>query len=342
MSVAGIAHGRVNLLGEHTDYNDGYVLPTAIPQATRVDADVATDGPFVVEARDLHEHARFTLDSPPAAHFATYVYGCVREMAARTAVPPLHLRIHSEVPMGVGLSSSAALEVATLRALRALLDVPLDDVSLALMAQRAENRYAGVQCGVLDQMASSLGAPGTMLFLDTRTFERRVLALPAETELLVLHSGVTRSLAESGYNARRAECTDAARRLGVVALRDVFDPEAAEALPAPLDRRVRHVVSENARVLAALDAPDAAAFGALMNASHRSLAEDYEVSVPALEALVALLRADGAVHGAKLTGAGFGGACVALCRKGGARAVAARVLPPYIQQTGQPGRMLVP
>jgi galactokinase len=342
VTASGIAHGRVNLLGEHTDYNDGYVLPTAIPQATRVDATLATDDLFLVEAHDLDERATFTLEAPPAAHFATYVYGCLREMAMIANVPPLHLRIRSDVPMGVGLSSSAALEVATLRALRALLDVPLDDVALALMAQRAENRYAGVQCGVLDQMASSLGGPGSMLFLDTRTFERRVLPLPQEAELLVLHSGVSRSLAESGYNARRAECTEAARRLGVVALRDVSDVARADLLPEPLARRVRHVVTENARVLAALDAPDAAAFGALMNASHRSLADDYEVSIPPLDALVALLQADTDVHGAKLTGAGFGGACVALCRAGRARAVAARVLLEYAATGVSAGRMLVP
>jgi galactokinase len=276
--------------------------------------------------------------------FARYVHGCIAVTEeAGFPVPPLDLHVASEVPIGVGLSSSAALEVATLRALRTLLALPFDDVRIAQLAQRAEVAYAGVRCGIMDQMAASLADTRRALFLDTRTLARRLVPLPAGTDVLVLDSGIARELAASGYNARRAECEEAARRLGVPALRDVPADALArlQTLPAPLDRRARHVVTENRRVLDAVDGVDAAGFGALMNASHASLRDDYEVSVPALDRLVELLQRCPDVHGARLTGAGFGGACVALCRAGSGEAVAARALAEYAAQGGR-GRRLVP
>lgn len=333
------APGRVNLLGEHTDYNDGFVLPTAIPQRTTVAVRRNQAGTFVVHAADLASESRFERDATPGDHFAQYVYGCIRGLAALGVdVPYLDIHVQSDVPMGVGLSSSAALEVATLRALRGLLSLDLDDVAIARMAQRAEIDYAGVNCGIMDQMASSLADGTHMLFLDTRTLERRLVPRPAGTELLVLDSGLSRSLAASAYNARRAECEAASRALAVNALRDVDDPTDVERLDEPLRRRARHVVSENRRVLRAVEGVDAATFGALMNESHASLRDDYEVSVPELDRLVALLQAHPSVHGARLTGAGFGGACVALCREGDAVRAARDVLDAY----GERGRMLVP
>jgi galactokinase len=244
--------------------------------------------------------------------------------------------------MGVGLSSSAALEVATLRALRQLTGEPLDDVRIAQLAQQAEINHAGVRCGIMDQMASSLAGTTRALLLDTRTLERRLVALPRGSAVLVLDSGIARTLADSGYNQRRAECEEAARLLGVRALRDVTDLAAVEALPDPLRRRARHVVSENARVLEAAQGDiDAAHFGRLMNASHASLRDDYQVSVPLLDRLVALLQQQPGVHGARLTGAGFGGACVALCEADRLAAIAAAVLPAYAAEGGH-GRVLVP
>jgi galactokinase len=318
-TVSASAPGRVNLLGEHTDYNDGYVLPTAIARRTRVEVRPSDDAWFRVHSSELHESSRFTLDAPPAEHFAQYVYGCLRVFEPHAAsMPPLDIRIASDVPIGVGLSSSAALEVAVLRCLRALLNADIDDVTIAQLAQRAEREYAGVNCGVMDQMASSLAEPGRMLFLDTRTLEREVLPMPDETEIAVIHSGVTRSLAESGYNQRRSECEAAARHLGVTALRDVPHTRELEALPEPLRQRARHVLTENRRVLRARVTRDAAEFGRLMSASHASLRDDFEVSVPELDTLVSLLEESPSVYGARLTGAGFGGACVALCRAGGA------------------------
>ncbi len=341
-AVTARAPGRVNLLGEHTDYNDGYVLPTAIPQQTTVAMRPNGGGEFVVFAADLATESRFHRAEPPGDHFARYVYGCIRGVEALgVQVPVLDIHVTSAVPMGVGLSSSAALEVATLRALRELLAIDIDDVRIAQLAQRAEIEHAGVNCGVMDQMASSLADTRSMLFLDTRTLERRLVPMPPGTELLVLDSGLSRSLAASGYNERRAQCEQAAAALGVQALRDVAHAAAVEALPEPLRRRARHVVTENARVLQAAQGVDAATFGELMNASHASLRDDYEVSVPPLDRLVDLLQRSAHVHGARLTGAGFGGACVALCHEGTASTVAERVLADYAAE-GHAGRQLVP
>ena len=340
--VVAEAPGRVNLLGEHTDYNDGYVLPTAIPQKMHVQ--LARNGrtAFRLHAASLGQSAEFDLAAPPQAHFARYVYGCLREVAALGQMPPpLDILVVSNVPMEVGVSSSAALEVATLRALRLLLKLELDDVRIAQLGQRAEIEYAGVNCGIMDQMASSLAGVGEMLFLDTRTLAREVLPLPAGTEILVIDSGVARTLATSCYNERRAECESAARQLGVPALRDVTDAVLVEALPEPERRRARHVVTENNRVLRARAGVEAAEFGQLMNASHASLRDDYEVSVPPLDALVALLQAEPGIYGARLTGAGFGGACVALCRAGEASNIGRRVLGRY-NADGRQGRLLVP
>lgn len=336
------APGRVNLLGEHTDYNDGHVLPIAITQQTRVAIGRSPDDQFTVHAAMLGQTARFTLAAPPSEHFATYVYGCLVEArAAGLAVPPLCIHVSSDVPMGVGLSSSAALEVATLRALRQFTGAPLDDVRIAQLAQRAEIEYAGVRCGIMDQMASSLADTRRALWLDTRTLERRLVPLPKGSAVLVLDSGIARSLAASGYNQRRAECEEAARMLGVASLRDIDDPQAAEVLPEPLRRRVRHVVTENARVLKAVNCSDAAEFGVLMNASHASLRDDYAVSVPDLDRLVALLQVHPGVFGARLTGAGFGGACVALCDPQALHRIAENVLRAFSDGGGH-GRLLVP
>jgi galactokinase len=249
------------------------------------------------------------------------------------------MRIESSVPIGVGLSSSAALEVGVLRALRRFLKIVLSDVEVALMAQQAESEYAGVRCGIMDQMASSLGDREHMLFLDTRSLEHRRLALPADSEVVVLDSGSSRDLAATAYNRRREECETAARLLGIPTLRDAENLANVESLPEPYRRRARHVVSENGRVLAALDG-SADQFGSLMSASHESLRDDYEVSSPALDALVMSLRRESAVYGARLTGAGFGGACVALVHRGEGHNVSAAALAHYTSLGFERGRSL--
>ena len=339
--VHATAPGRVNLLGEHTDYNDGYVLPIAIPQRTTVAMRASEGWGITLHAQTLGQTVVFTLTEAPPDQFARYVFGCLHEATrAGLKVPALQIHVVSEVPMGVGLSSSAALEVAILRALRQLSAAPWDDVQIAQMAQRAEIEHAGVRCGIMDQMAASLAGTQQALWLDTRTLQRRLVPLPEGSEILVLHSGVERALAASGYNARRAECEQAAQLLGVASLRDIGDPGAVAALPDLLQRRVRHVTTENARVLQAVEA-DARHFGKLMNASHASLRDDYEVSHPQLDRLVGLLQSHAEVYGARLTGAGFGGACVALCSAGTALRIADEVLAVYRREQPR-GRLLVP
>lgn len=341
-AVTAEAPGRVNLLGEHTDYNGGFVLPTAISQKTRVQMRVNDLATFRLYAAAMNKTESFTLASPPKQHFSEYVYGCLHEVKAMgVEIPFLDIYVHSTVPIGVGVSSSAALEVATLRALRSLLNLSISDIDIAKMAQQAEIKYAGVNCGIMDQMASSLADTEHMLFMDTRTLETEVLSLPAGAEILVIDSGVTRSLATSKYNERRAECAAAAELLGVKELRDVTDPATAEQLPSPLRERARHVISENSRVLIASNGINAIDFGHLMNESHISLSEDYQVSIPQLDLLVELLQENEAVYGARLTGAGFGGACVALCEKNTAQRVSDKVIRRY-NNFGNRGKLLVP
>jgi galactokinase len=336
------APGRVNLLGEHTDYNDGFVLPTAIPQRTTVHLGFSPDEQHHFYSQELDELVNISDQEPTPQGFASYIFGCIQLLQQEGyTILPLNLYVTSSVPIGSGLSSSAALEVATLRGLRSRLNLEIDDVRIAQLGQQAEIQYAGVECGIMDQMASSLADTEHMLFLDTRTLERRVLPFPAGAELLVVDSGVPRTLAGSGYNQRRAECEEAARQLGVKALRDITDPQAVETLPETLRRRARHVITENNRVLEVLQGVSAQRFGDLMNASHTSLRDDYEVSVTALDTLVAILQQTPGVFGARLTGAGFGGATVALVASGQAKAIAQDVLARY-NRKGYAGRTLVP
>lgn len=336
------APGRVNLLGEHTDYNDGFVLPTAIPQRTTVQLGFSQDGRHHFYSVELDERVSISEGHHTPSGFASYIFGCVRILEQEGyTVPPINLYVTSSVPIGSGLSSSAALEVATLRGLRSLLDIDIDDVRIAQLAQQAEIHYAGVQCGIMDQMASSLADTEHMLFLDTRSLDRQVIPFPSGAEVVVIDSGVPRTLAGSGYNQRRAECEEAAHLLGVKALRDITDPQAVEDLPEPQRRRARHVITEDNRVLEALQGVSAERFGELMNASHASLRDDYEVSVPALDTLVAMLQETPGVFGARLTGAGFGGACVALVAAGKGEAIAQDVIEKY-KRSGYAGRILVP
>ncbi|AFV76406.1 galactokinase [Thermus oshimai JL-2] len=312
------APGRVNLLGEHTDYQEGYVLPTPLPYFTRVEVGRA-EGRVEAYSETLKELRARPLGGGPQGDFLDYLLGVVwalREAGHRVEGARFYIR--SDLPMGAGLSSSAALEVAALKALRALHRLPLSDQEVALLARKAEAEYVGVRCGIMDQMAASLGQVGQALFLDTRTLAHENLPLPPGVRVAVLDLGLGRRLSESGYNERRKEAEEAARRLGVKALRDVADLCMVESLPPPLDRRARHIVGENLRVLRGVEAlrrGDARAFGELMTQSHRSLSRDYEVSLPELDALVEEALKAGA-FGAKLTGAGFGGAVVALVAEG--------------------------
>ncbi|HEY9835112.1 MAG TPA: galactokinase [Stenomitos sp.] len=344
------APGRVNLLGEHTDYNDGFVLPTAIPQRTTVQLGLSKDGQHHFYSVELDERVSISEGHYTPSGFASYIFGCVRLLEREGyTIPPINVYVTSSVPIGSGLSSSAALEVATLRGLRSLLDVDIDDVRIAQLAQQAEIHYAGVQCGIMDQMASSLADTEHLLFLDTREAQLsqkeslacQVIPFPSGAEIVVIDSGVPRTLVGSGYNQRRAECEEAAHLLRVKALRDITAPQAAEDLPEPHRRRARHVITEDNRVLEAIQGVSAERFGELMNASHASLRDDYEVSVPALDTLVAILQETPGVFGARLTGAGFGGACVALVEAGKGETISREVIERYMR-SGYVGRILVP
>jgi galactokinase len=339
--VTASAPGRVNLLGEHTDYNDGFVLPTPIPRVTQVAVARSRSRSHHLHSAQLRATVSYPEGDPPRGGFAPYIEGCMQVVRERGhAIPPLAVHIDSRVPIGAGLSSSAALEVATLRALRILVGASFDDVELARMAQQAELQYANVRCGIMDQMASSLGRLDQMLFLDTRALEWRLIPLPPESALMVFDSGVPRQLAASAYNDRRRECERAAGLLGVKALRDVTEPARAAELPPPLERRARHVISENRRVLEAAAGVSAASFGTLMNDSHASLRDDFEVSIPALDRLVDILQQHPRVFGARLTGAGFGGACVALVATGAGESIKGTVLDQYAGE-GYRGSLLV-
>jgi galactokinase len=245
------------------------------------------------------------------------------------------------------LSSSAALEIACLRALRKLFDLRLDDVALARLGQRAEHEVVGARVGIMDQMACGLAEPGTALFLDTRTLGWERVPIPPAVQLAVIDSGVRHAHAAGDYNLRRAECERACAALGIASLRAL--PEAdlprVSTLPEPLGRRAHHVVTENARVTAAVDAlraGDAPGLGALFVASHASQRDDYAVSIPEVDALVELAVADADVYGARLTGGGFGGAVVLIARPGRAGAAADRIAKTYARRSGRLGRVLVP
>jgi len=330
-SVAARAPGRVNLIGEHTDYNDGFVLPMATTQSTWVAAAARADGRL--RAVSLPLDAEFAVDLGPVGPlelrgWAAYVAGVAVALRERgIAIPGADLLIDSDVPVGGGLSSSAALELAALLALVELAGSRMESVAAADLARQVEHRFARVPCGIMDQYASMLGRADTALLLDCRTQRwEHIPLLLGDYVVVVVDSGVRHDLAAGEYARRQAECRRAvellrARHPQVRALRDATEAmvtELAREAEAPVAARARHVVTENARTLAAADAlrrGDLARLGQLMLESHRSLQRDYEVSVPALDRLVEIAGRVEGVLGARLTGGGFGGCIVALVHR---------------------------
>jgi galactokinase len=345
--VSAEAPGRANLIGEHTDYSGGFVLPVTIPQRTRVELRRRSDDTARVHSVQLGRTEEYRVGAESPRHqWLDYVQG-ITAVARPRPLGGFEARIDSDVPLGSGLSSSAALEVSLLRAIREAFGWELDDVRLALLGQRAEVEFVGAPVGVMDQMASSLGRPGEALFIDTQSLRTESVPLPAGLGLAVIHSGITHHHASGEYRSRRRECEEAARALGVPSLRSLTgeDLPRIAGLPPPLDRRARHVVTENARVLEAVEALRTGAlerFGALLAASHRSLRDDYQVSVPDLDRLVAVVAEAPGVFGARLTGGGFGGAIVVAARPEGLRATMERVAERYRGQTGRTPTVLVP
>jgi galactokinase len=321
-TLTAFAPGRVNLIGEHTDYNDGLALPFAITSGVTVTARAPTRPDTVtVHASDLHQRDSFALAEPERARgWRAFVRGAVSELQlAGYALAATDLTIRGDVPRGRGLSSSAALEVSVCLALLGIAGQPVGDrVALARICSRVEREWVGAQTGLLDQLASLQSSEGNALRIDFRTLECRDVPLRLGGHRFVaVDSGESRSLQSSGYNARREECAEACRLLGVESLRDATAADAG-SLPSPLNRRVRHVIYENARVdaaVAALTAGDMDRLGELLNASHASLRDDYEISTPAVDATVARLREHGAL-GARIVGGGFGGSVLALLAPG--------------------------
>jgi galactokinase len=348
--VLASAPGRVNLIGEHTDYNGGFVLPAPIPQQTQVQ--LATRADDLVRAVSRSAGGGIVSyrlgQETPGRGWLDYLQGVTQALARRDlAFCGFDVRIESDVPLGSGLSSSASLSISLLRALRTAFALQLDDVQTALVAQEAENRFVGAQVGIMDPMACHLCQDGGALFLDAHTLHYESVPLPAGAELVVLHSGVAHRHAAGDYNSRRAECQRACELLGVRQLRDLGleDLSRLTTLPAPLDRRARHVITENARVLAAVErlhAGDLVGVGRLFYESHVSQREDYEVSVPETDLLVELARHEPDVYGARLTGGGFGGSVVLLVRAGRGAEVAQRVAHTYAERSGCRPLVLVP
>ncbi len=344
-SVSTAAPGRVNLIGEHTDYNGGFVLPAAIPQRTTVEA--APRGDRLVRLWS----AQFPGDPPRTfeigrevrgAGWADYIQGMTAQLAS-AGIAGFDARINSEVPVGSGLSSSAALQIAAGRALRALFDLPIEDVALARLAWRAEHDFTGAPVGIMDQMACSLADSAAALFLDTRSLACERIPLPAGAALVVIDSGVAHDHAAGDYRVRREECDAAARLLGVATLRDAVLADIGR-LPPPLGRRARHVLTENARVLEtveALRAGDSRRIGALFARSHASMRDDFEVSIEAIDRLVEIASATPGVYGARLTGGGFGGSIVAWADAAAAVPAAEAIVAEYNRRGGR-GRRLVP
>lgn len=307
------APGRANLIGEHTDYNDGFVLPVALELATFV---AGRRRERVVALRSLDEPGAVEVDARTGEGswdgWGRYAAGVVRALLDEgVEVAGFEGAIASEVPTGTGLSSSAALEVAVARAVAAS---PLDPVQLARACHRAENVYVGIRSGIMDQLASAAGRGGHALLIDCRDVALEAIPVPPELAVLVVDSGLRRDLADGSYNERVAECAAAAEALALRSLRDATEGDLAR-LDGVLLRRARHVVTENARVPAAADALRAgriAELGPLFEASHESLARDYEVSTPELDALVRAAEQTEGIVAARLTGAGFGGCTVNL------------------------------
>jgi galactokinase len=348
-SVRTEAPGRVNLMGDHTDYNGGFVLPSAIPQKTSVElAASAGDGVRVWSAAYPNDQpVEYRLGQERRDGFWTdYVKGMTVVLAPLGLRNGFDARIASDVPVGSGLSSSAALEISLGRAIRQAFGLAVSDIELARAGRRAENDFVGAPVGIMDQMACSLATPATALFLDTRSLEFEEVPIPAAAAVLVIDSGVEHRHAAGGYKERRRECDEAAALLGVEQLRDVDATSTAwTRLPDPLNRRVRHVLSENQRVLdtvSAFRAGDLRKAGALFSASHASLRDDFEVSVPEIDRLIEIAGTVQGVYGVRLTGGGFGGAVVALCAAGRARPAGDAVVERYTRATRCNATRVVP
>ncbi|MDI9220965.1 galactokinase [Pantoea sp. EA-12] len=341
------APGRVNLIGEHTDYNDGFVLPCAIDYQTVIACAKRDDRQVRVVAVDYdNQQDSFSLDAPieplKEPMWANYVRGVVKHLQKRDAnFGGADLVISGNVPQGAGLSSSASLEVAVGTVFQQLYQLKLDGAAIAVNGQEAENQFVGCNCGIMDQLISALGQPDHAMLLDCRTLGTRAVSMPEDVAVVIINSNFRRSLVGSEYNTRREQCETGARFFNKPALRDVTLSEfqASESqLDALVAKRVRHVITENARTLEAADAlssGDLKRMGELMAESHASMRDDFEITVPPIDQLVEIVKAEvGPRGGVRMTGGGFGGCIVALMPTDLVDQVKAAVAEKYEAQTG--------
>ena len=322
------APGRVNLIGEHTDYNDGFVMPAAIEFYTYVAASPRDDRKIVVASENFAESVEFDLNSlreGSTGHWSDYVRGVAAMLDTDGGLSGANLLVHGEVPLGAGLSSSAAIEVATAYALLTVSRREMDRVRLARLCQKAEHTYAGTKCGIMDQYIACFGQEGRALLLDCRSLQHELLPLPDGVRVVICNSMIKHALVAGEYNARRADCAAGVEYLareipGVKSLRDVSFEQLERfggGMPPVIFRRCRHVVTEIARTVdaaSALRAQDVNRFGKLMSESHRSLRDDYEVSCREIDLLVELANQIPGVYGSRITGGGFGGCTVNFVR----------------------------
>jgi galactokinase len=338
------APGRVNLIGEHTDYNDGFVLPMAIDRAVWIALSPRADARVRVHSLDFLQEIEFDLGALERGGPGWGEYLKAVAWALQAAGHTLHGWdgvISGEVPRGAGLSSSAALELATARAFAATSALAWDPPAMARLAQQAENEWVGVACGIMDQLTSACGRTDHALLIDCRSLDIDPVPLPPAASVLVLDTGTRRGLVTSAYNRRRQECRAGAEAFGLVSLRDLSADAFARGegrLEDPIRRRVRHILTENARTLEAsraLRGAEVERVGQLMLASHASLRDDFEVSSPALDAMVEIAAAQPGCWGARMTGAGFGGCAVALVERAGEAEVGERIAAEYRRRTGQ-------
>ncbi len=348
------APGRVNLIGEHTDYNDGFVLPCAIDYRTVICGSPRDDGQVRVVAADYAgEQDEFSLDTPiyqsPTRPWVNYVRGVVKYLQeAGHGLRGADLAISGNVPQGAGLSSSASLEVATGQFFKALGGFDIDPTELALIGQCAENRFVGCNCGIMDQLISARGEAGHALLIDCRSLATRSVAMPEGIAVLIINSNVRRGLVGSEYNTRRRQCEEAARFFGVKALRDV-DVATYAAKAGGLDpliaRRARHIITDSQRALdlaAALPSGDMRRIGQLMADSHASMRDDFAITCPQVDALVEIVKkAIGDNGGVRMTGGGFGGCVVSLVPHELVEPVRAAVSERYPAATGLHGSIYV-
>ena len=342
--ISSFAPGRVELLGNHTDYNGGVVLSAAIDRGVTAQGTRRDDGQIVLTSEGVAGVVTACADKLAAKDsWADYPLGVAKVFQeAGHPISGFEVDFSSTLPLGAGLSSSAAIEVATAVLLTRIFDLEIPPLDLARLCRRAENEFVGVSCGLLDQVSSIFGKKDHAIYLDCRAETVATIPFPHDVGLLIVHSGVKHALIGGEYNERRDQCFEAAKILGVPALRDATSAQLAASakMPSLVKRRAAHIIGENERVFAAVDflqQGEVAAFGRLMSASHRSSIENFENSTKELDALVEMACAQKGVYGARLTGGGFGGAIVALVDLAAIDTIASAVVAEYLQKTGNKG-----